>query len=77
MADEQRKNASGADAWVPDEGSPESAYEGRQPQTDAMSGTRVGRAAPPTGVGAGSDSSERSTQRDRDDETVREGGGSD
>jgi hypothetical protein len=54
MADEPRYNASGAEAWVPDDGSPESAYEGRERPTEGESqaGTRTGRgAAPPTGQG--------------------------
>src|SRR4051812_50134274 len=54
MADEPRYNPSGAEAWVPDEGSPESAYEGRErpSEGESQTGTRTGRgAAAPTGQG--------------------------
>jgi hypothetical protein len=42
------KNASGNEAWRPDEGSPESAYEGRQPPEDVETND-IGRRTRPTG----------------------------
>jgi len=48
------KNASGNEAWRPDENSPESAYEGRQIQEDVQSNDPVGRRTRPTGGVPGS-----------------------
>jgi hypothetical protein len=77
MTDEPRDNASGAEGWLPEEGAAESAYEGRQPPdpSDTLTGTRVGRDAPPTGRGRAGGDTSGATGRDANEETLREGGG--
>lgn len=80
MADAPPYNASGADASVPDEGSPESAYEDRERPSkgETLGGTRVGRgSAPPTGQGGstGPAAEPHPILDELEEENRREGGG--
>ena len=70
------KNASGNEAWRPDENSPESAYEGRQPPEDVQTNDPVGRRTRPTGgVPSSPDAGVGAEASPAGEETRREGGG--
>jgi hypothetical protein len=70
------KNASGNEAWRPDENSPESAYEGRQPPEDVQNDDPVGRRTRPTGgVPSSPDEGVGPEASPAGEETRREAGG--